>query len=213
MTKCDPILVDDRVLHFIIKSSNLSDSNFYSVKVKCSGVYVRKINFRNKLQTLVFAHPRIVTKSKSSWGVITLECLFRNVGCYSVFRFSKKGIIIIIIITMKIETKMSKFYVTLSLGLLTYAVLVTNVNAQTTSAQQCAANLACSIDYNQIFQTKLDNVSHYTELEIALFRLQVNNILQPLQAQMRTLESNTTLEISSLNGQVANVQKELAYDR
>lgn len=83
----------------------------------------------------------------------------------------------------------------------------------TSSLEQCAANLACSIDYNKIFQAKLDNVSHYTELEIALFRHQVNNILQPLQTQMQTLETNTSLGISALNTQMSTVQKELAYDR
>ena len=81
------------------------------------------------------------------------------------------------------------------------------------SLQQCAANLACSIDYNKIFQAKLDNVSHYTELEISLFRHQVNNILQPLQAQMVTLEANTTLGITALNNEMRNVEKELAHDR
>ena len=110
------------------------------------------------------------------------------------------------------ETKTYKKFVALSLGL-TIALLVTDAYAQTTSIQQCAANLACSIDYNKIFQTKLDNVSHYTELEIALFRLQVNNILQPLQTRMQTLETNTSTGISSLDSQMANVQKELAYDR
>ena len=114
---------------------------------------------------------------------------------------------------MATETKVCKTTVTFFVGLLPFAFLVTNVYAQTTSVQQCAANLACSIDYNKIFQTKLDNVSHYTELEIALFRLQVNNILQPLQTQVQTLETNTTLGISSLSNQVTNVQKELAYDR
>ena len=79
--------------------------------------------------------------------------------------------------------------------------------------QQCAANLACSIDYSKIFQAKLDNVSHYTELEIALFRHQVNNIIQPLQGQMQTLEVNTTSGINALNNEMRNVEKELAYDR
>lgn len=107
------------------------------------------------------------------------------------------------------------FLVTVYIGLIigtSYAQLHVPT-APPTSIQQCAANLACSIDYNKIFQAKLDNVSHYTELEIALFRHQVNNIIQPLQTQVQTLEANTTVGITALNNEMRNAQNELAYDR
>lgn len=79
--------------------------------------------------------------------------------------------------------------------------------------QQCAADLACSVDYSNIFQSKLDNATNYMELELALLRHQTNNILVPVQNELAQLKVNHTQEVSVLYKAVERMETELAGDR
>ena len=79
--------------------------------------------------------------------------------------------------------------------------------------QQCTNDLACSINYSNIFQSKLDNATHYMELELDLLRHQTNNILVPVQTDLAQLKMNQSREMSLFTLAIARMENELAGDR
>lgn len=83
----------------------------------------------------------------------------------------------------------------------------------TAELQQCTANLACSIDYRNVFQTKLDNATHFLELELALLRHQTNALLVPLETKVNTLEANYSQQVTASNLVLGKLQNEVSNDR
>jgi len=79
--------------------------------------------------------------------------------------------------------------------------------------QQCAADLACSMNYSSVFQTKLDNVSNYMDLQVSNLRHQLNTTVQPLEVKVAMLERDTTTKVSTLFDHLRAVESELVYDR
>lgn len=95
------------------------------------------------------------------------------------------------------------------------AIIVLVVDGQTSTydLQQCTQNLACSIQYDKIFQAKLDNSTNYMELELALLKHQINNIIVPLQTLVNTLAANNSLQMNVVNLVLSKLETDVAYDR
>ncbi|KAK3585721.1 hypothetical protein CHS0354_020289 [Potamilus streckersoni] len=82
-----------------------------------------------------------------------------------------------------------------------------------TSLQQCAANIACSLDYQHIFQGQLDNLSSSLMNEILKERINTNTALIPMLRDVDMLKYNTTNQIDGMVRHIGTIDAELAHDR
>jgi hypothetical protein len=79
--------------------------------------------------------------------------------------------------------------------------------------QQCTANLACAVDYKDMYQTKLDNATHVMQLELEILKHQTDSQVLPLQTQVNALESKHTQQTTVTNAALGKLQNDVSYDR
>jgi hypothetical protein len=79
--------------------------------------------------------------------------------------------------------------------------------------QQCTANLACAVDYKDMYQTKLDNATHVMQLELEILKHQTDSQIVPLQTQVNALESKHTQQTTVTNAALGKLQNDVSYDR
>ncbi|XP_071135022.1 uncharacterized protein [Mytilus edulis] len=82
-----------------------------------------------------------------------------------------------------------------------------------TNYQQCAANLACSINYEKTFQEKLNNLGYHTTLQIQSLKQSINSQVTPLTQDLEILKTNATAIQDEVTRELQLVFRGLDHDR
>ena len=94
------------------------------------------------------------------------------------------------------------------------SIIVVGVRSLTPAElQQCTTNLACAVDFKDVFQTKLDNATHVMQLELEILKHQTNTLVLPLQAHVNALEAYATQQTTNANAVLGKLQNDVNYDR
>lgn len=96
------------------------------------------------------------------------------------------------------------------------AIAVVSVHGQyaaTTSYQQCAANLACSINYEKTFQEKLNNLGYHTTLQLQTMRQSLDSKIDPLTHELELLRANASSIQDGVTRELQHVFSTLDHDK
>lgn len=87
------------------------------------------------------------------------------------------------------------------------------VAGQTNNYQQCAANLACSINYEKIFQEKINNLGYHTTLQLQTLKHAMESNIVPLTHDIEILKTNTTAIQDNVTRELQHILQSLDHDR
>ncbi|KAL3883447.1 hypothetical protein ACJMK2_029708 [Sinanodonta woodiana] len=97
--------------------------------------------------------------------------------------------------------------------ILAFCIAKETLGQDVASLQQCAANLACSLDYQHIFKSQLDNLSNSLMNEILKERVSMNTDMVPMMRDLDILKYNTSNQIDGMVRHIGTIDAELAHDR
>jgi hypothetical protein len=81
------------------------------------------------------------------------------------------------------------------------------------SAEQCAAKLACSLNYSQIFDSKIREMTYHHNLDLYKLRSFFSEKLIPIERDSEILKANTSAMVQNFGREISNVYTTLSHDR
>lgn len=81
------------------------------------------------------------------------------------------------------------------------------------SAEQCASKLACSLNYSQVFDSKIRELTYHHNLDLFTLRSFFTEKLMPIQRDAEILKVNTSAMFQNFGREISNVYTTLGHDR